>query len=45
MKIKLAETVAGKSEAELARILGTSPQAFGQRVKQAAFRQRIWKNS
>lgn len=37
MKIRLAETASGKSEAELARLLGTSPQAFGQRVKTGRF--------
>ena len=32
-KIKLAETYANISEAELARRLGTTSQAFGQRMK------------
>ena len=32
-KIKLAETYAKISEAELARRLGTTSQAFGQRMK------------
>ena len=36
-KIKLAETYSGKSEAELARTLGTSSQAFGQRLKTGKF--------
>lgn len=36
-KIKLAETYAGVSEAELARRLGTTSQAFGQRVKTGKF--------
>lgn len=37
MKIKMAETYANISEAELARRLGTSPQAFGQRIKTGKF--------
>lgn len=37
-KIKLAETYAKISEAELARRLGTSSQAFGQRMKTGRFR-------
>lgn len=32
-KIKMALAYLGKSEAELARDLGTSPQAFSQRMK------------
>jgi len=36
-KIKLAETYAKISEAELARRIGTSPQAFGQRMKTGKF--------
>lgn len=36
-KIKLAETYAGISEAELARRLGTTAQAFGQRMKTGKF--------
>ncbi|MBE6246857.1 MAG: XRE family transcriptional regulator [Bacteroidales bacterium] len=32
-KIKMAETYANISEAELARRLGSSSQAFGQRLK------------
>lgn len=36
-KIRLAETYARISEAELARRLGTSPQAFGQRMKTGKF--------
>jgi len=36
-KIKMAETYAGISEAELARRLGTSPQALGQRMKTGKF--------
>lgn len=37
-KIKLAETYAGISEAELARRLGTTSQAFGQRMKTGKFK-------
>lgn len=36
-KIKAAEGYAGIKEAELSRILGTSPQAFGQRMKTGKF--------
>lgn len=36
-KIKLAETYAKMSETELARKLGTSPQALGQRIKTGRF--------
>ncbi len=36
-KIKLAETYANMSEAEVARKLGKSPQAFGQRVRTGKF--------
>ena len=36
-KIKHAETHADISEAELARRLGTSPQAFGQRMRTGKF--------
>ncbi|HIS45129.1 MAG TPA: XRE family transcriptional regulator [Candidatus Scatomorpha merdigallinarum] len=36
-KIKLAETYAKMSEAEVARKLGTSSQAFGQRLKTGKF--------
>lgn len=36
-KIKLAETYAKMSEAELARRLGATSQAFGQRVKTGKF--------
>ena len=36
-KIKLGETYAGISEAELARRLNTSPQALGQRLKTGKF--------
>lgn len=36
-KIKLAETYAKVSEADLARRLGKSPQAFGQRMKTGKF--------
>ena len=36
-KIKLAETYAKVSESELARRVGTSPQAFGQRMKTGKF--------
>lgn len=37
-KIKLAETYAGVSEAELARRIGTTSQAFGQRMKTGKFK-------
>ena len=37
MMIKMAETYAKVTEAELARRLGTSPQALGQRVKTGKF--------
>lgn len=37
MKIKMAETYAQVKEAELARRLGTSSQALGQRVKTGKF--------
>lgn len=36
-KIKLAEAYADKREAELARLIGTSPQALGQRMKTGKF--------
>ena len=36
-KIKLAETYAKMSEAELARKMGTTSQAFGQRIKTGKF--------
>jgi hypothetical protein len=36
-KIKLAAKYAGISESELARRLGVSPQAFGQRLKTGKF--------
>lgn len=36
-KIKLAEAFAKMSEAELARKLGTTSQAFGQRMKTGRF--------
>ena len=36
-KIKLATAYAGISEAELARRIGTTPQAFGQRMKTGRF--------
>ena len=36
-KIKMAEVCAGVSEAELARRLGTSSQALGQRLKTGKF--------
>lgn len=36
-KIKLAETYAKVSEADLARRLGKTPQAFGQRMKTGKF--------
>ena len=35
--IKVAEAYAGISEAELSRRLGTSAQAFGQRMKNGKF--------
>lgn len=37
MKIKLAETYSGVSDAELSRRFGSSPQAFGQRLKTGKF--------
>ena len=37
-KIKLAETYAKISEAELARRIGTTSQAFGQRMKTGKFK-------
>ena len=37
-KIKLAETVAKMKEAELARQIGTTPQAFNQRMKTGKFK-------
>lgn len=37
MKIKMAETYSNMKEAELARRLGTSSQAFGQRMKTGKF--------
>lgn len=37
-KIKLAEAYAKISEAELARRLGTTSQAFGQRMKTGRFK-------
>lgn len=37
MKIKLAETYAKMSEAELARRIGTTSQALGQRIKTGKF--------
>lgn len=37
-KIKLAETYANISEAELSRRLGKTSQAFGQRVKTGRFK-------
>ena len=37
-KIKLAETYAKVSEAALARKLGTTSQAFGQRMKNGKFK-------
>lgn len=37
MKIKMAETYANVKEAELARRLGTTSQAFGQRMKTGKF--------
>ena len=36
-KIKMAEVCAGIKEAELARRLGTSSQALGQRIKTGRF--------
>lgn len=36
-KIKLAETYAKMGEADLARRLGKTPQAFGQRMKTGKF--------
>ena len=36
-KIKLAETYAKMSEAELARRIGTTSQALGQRIKTGKF--------
>lgn len=36
-KIKMALAYKGMSEAELARMLGTSPQAFNQRMKTDKF--------
>lgn len=36
-KIKLAETYAKMSESELARKIGTTPQALGQRIKTGKF--------
>lgn len=36
-KIKLAETYAKMSEAELARRMGTTSQALGQRIKTGKF--------
>lgn len=36
-KIRLAETYAKISEAELARRIGTTPQAFGKRMKTGKF--------
>lgn len=36
-KIKMAEVAAKISEAELAKKLGTTPQAFGQRMKTGKF--------
>ena len=36
-KIKLSETYAKMSEAELARKIGTTSQAFGQRMKTGKF--------
>jgi len=36
-KIKMAETYAKVSEAELSRRLGTTSQAFGQRIKTGKF--------
>ena len=39
-KIKLAETYAKMSESELARKLGTTSQALGQRIKTGKFSSR-----
>ena len=36
-KIKMALAYKGISESELARVLGTSPQAFNQRMKTGKF--------
>ncbi len=36
-KIRLAETYAKMSESELARKIGTTPQALGQRIKTGKF--------
>ena len=36
-KIKMALAYVGKSEAELARLIGTSPSAFNQRMKTDKF--------
>lgn len=36
-KIKMAETYAKVSEAELSRRIGTTSQAFGQRIKTGKF--------
>lgn len=36
-KIRLAETYAKMSESELAREIGTTPQALGQRIKTGKF--------
>ena len=37
-KIRMSEAVAKMSEAELARKIGTTPQAFNQRVKTGKFK-------
>lgn len=37
-KIKMAEVVAKMKEAELARQIGTTPQAFNQRMKTGKFK-------
>lgn len=37
-KIRMGEAVAKMSEAELARKIGTTPQAFNQRVKTGKFK-------
>lgn len=37
-KIKMAEVVAKMREAELARQIGTTPQAFNQRMKTGKFK-------
>ena len=37
-KIKMAEAVARMKEAELARQIGTTPQAFNQRMKTGKFK-------